>query len=146
MAFANKKRNKITKVKIKKEDFEKIENRFEPIGNNDYWVFKSMQLQRTHLNNNPGDVNGSPKGILYQSQDTQSLTNLFGKCPLPQYMDYIYDIWVVNYKNRRFLIRQSPDGTVYDIELEDKEFIRGDQSIGNEIEDFMMELLKEYTK
>lgn len=146
MGFIEKKIHSITKNVISINDFQKIEGAFEPVSNNDYWVYKSIHMQKEHLKKNLNGFELSPKIILYQSQSTESLTKIFGEPSFPQYNDYIYDIWVVSQKNTKFLIKQSSEVTTYDIYIEDATTIFNDQKVGLDIENFMNVLLKVYTK
>lgn len=147
MGFVNKQpkiTSKIIKSDITLDEFKN--SHFEPIGNNDYWVFKSMSMQKTHLKIDPNGSKLSPKVILYQSQSSKSLTKLFGAPNFPQYNDYIYDIWVMEYQHMTYLIRQSFEGTTYDVLLEKGSDIHSDSDLGLKIEDFMKGILKFYTK
>lgn len=147
MGLVNRKMLFLQKDKITLENFEKMH--FEPISNNDYWVYKSLENQTKFLKENPGNLENSPSYKLYQSQNSNTISEIFGEPNFPKYKNHIYDVWVVRYKNTRFLIRQSSEGTVYDIHVPEKNGklntnIHNDTDLGKEIEQIMFYLLKQY--
>lgn len=150
MGFINKGLFSIVKIKVSENDFDLMH--FEPISNNDYWSFKSVENQKRYINSNvkKSEMIKSPSMILYQNQSSESLSKIFGSPNFPKYKNYIYDIWVVEYKNINFIIRQSYEGTLYDVHIpevngEVNTLIHSDYNLGIKIEEFMNEVLKIYT-